>query len=185
MNAEAKNPLLTIKLAHVATEGDAVIYPQDFASTPLIRALIPATERRVYAGLRAYGLSSGEAFSAVFARHFVLSPDAIIAAAAVYDQTAMAKRELLAFLETCDRHTLRREWKRQISLLAAGAEDAALSIRVQLANYEPAASAGATERDHARLRELLAKNAAAIAAEEDNERETGRMDWDRDLGTEY
>ncbi len=181
----ANNPLMKIKLARVAAEGNAVLYPEDFASAPLIRALIPTSERRVYAGLRSYGLSSGEAFSAAFARHFIISPDAVIATAAVYEETTTAKRELLAFLETCDRRTLEFEWKRQVSMLAAGAEDAAVSLRVALSTDESDESKDAKDHDHARLREILAKNAAAIEAEEAEGCVKDGINWDRDLGTEY
>lgn len=167
-----QSPLLTIKLARVAAEGSAIIYPQDFANKQLVKALLAASERRVYSGLRVYGLSKGEAFMAAFGQEFIATPDALMAAAEVFDATPLAQREILEAFSAADPYTLQSEWNRQVEALSFAARDAALSIRVALANYEPPADQYATERDHAQLREVLAKNAAALA----DERGDG-VDW--------
>jgi hypothetical protein len=158
-----QNPLLTIKLPRVAEEGSAFIFPQDFANRPLVRALLPASGRRIYSGLRVCGLSKGEAFMAAFGQQFIATPDALMAAAEIFDASPLAQREMLEAFTAADPHTLRAEWQRQVDALSFAARDAAMHLRVELANYSPSADQDATERDHAQLREILAKNAAALA----------------------
>lgn len=167
-----QNHLLTIKLARVAAEGNAILYPQDFANKSLVKALLSASERRVYSGLRVYGLSKGEAFMAAFAQEFIASPDALMAAAEIFDATPLAQREIHEAFSAADPYTLQTEWKRQVDALSFAAHDAAMHLRVELANYEPSADKYATERDHMQLREILAKNAATRA----DERGDG-VDW--------
>lgn len=181
------NPLHKIQIAFDEErfpEGANILYPEDFASRPVIRALLPVEDRRLYALLRAYGLSSIESWSAAFAKHFHIHPDAVAKVAEVYEETAIAKRELIEVLDTTAAHTLKVEWARQVQLMSVAAEDAAVHLRsAYLVDYRAIdKSRYAQPSDHIALAAVLNERSREIEIEEAIERGDGpKIDWDRRL----
>ncbi|WP_175774165.1 hypothetical protein [Burkholderia anthina] len=180
-----QNPLHKIQITFDEErfpEGANVLYPEDFASRPVIRALLPVEDRRLYALLRAYGLSSVEAWSAAFAKRFHIHPDAVAKVAEVYEETSIAKRELIEVLDTTDPDTLKAEWARQVQLMAVVAEDAAIHLRgAYLVDYRPIDESRKVQpHDHIALAAVLSERSREIEIEEAIERGDGpNIDWSR------
>ncbi|VVD87322.1 hypothetical protein [Pandoraea anhela] len=163
-------------------QGENILYPDDFASRPVLRALLSAEDRRLYALLRAYGLSSVEAWSAAFAKRFHIHPDAVAKVAEVYESTSIAKSELLEVLDTTDPHTLKIEWARQVQLMKVEAEDVAIHLRqaYPVDHRAIAQSQCAQPHDHAALAAILDKRSREIEAKEAAEcRDGPEIDWSR------
>jgi len=170
------NPLRKIQLA------GGFIYPEDFASGAIVRAVLHVTDRRLYALLRAHGMSSVEAWAAAFARRFPIHPDAVIAAAAVYEETSIAKRELREVMETTDPVSMQLEWQRQVGLMAVGANDLAHHLHsAYLVDYSPVDKSRCMQpSDHIALAAVMDEHARATEIEEAIERGDGpKIDWDR------
>lgn len=180
-----KNPLHKIQVSFDEkrfTEGANILYPEDFASRPVVRALLPVEDRRLYALLRACGLSSVEAWAAAFAKRFHIHPDAVAKVAEVYEGNSIAKDELSEVLESSDQRALKIEWTRQVQLMTVAAEDAAIHLRqaypVDHKSIDP--SQHAQPHDYETLAAALTRRSREIASEEAAERDDGpKANWDR------
>lgn len=106
-------------------QGESILDPEDFACRSVLKVLLPVEDRRLCTLLRAYGLSSVEAWSAAFAKRFHIHPDAVAKVAEVYESTSIAKSELLEVLGVTDPYTLKIGWARQVQLMTIEAKEAA------------------------------------------------------------
>ena len=176
MKSDLRNPLSHIRV-RCYPEGANVMLPEDFASAPAVRALFTPHERRLHASLRAIGFGTFESFAAVFGKHLRASPEALDAAAAVYEETATFKAELLeviaAFGSKRD-----AELDARVSELTHHASDVARALSIALSDQTHNQSKHRRPSDSVILAGIIEGHSEELEREAALENGGGReIDW--------
>jgi hypothetical protein len=135
MKSDLSNQLAHIRIRRFP-EGANVMLPEDFQSAPAARALFTPHERRLHASLRAIGFGAFESFAAVFGKHLLAAPEALDAAAAVYEETSTFKAELLEVIAALGSKR-DAELDARVSELTHHASDAARALSIALSDHTP------------------------------------------------
>jgi len=173
MKFDISNTLAHIKVRRFP-EGANVMLPEDFASRPAVRALFTPNERRTHASLRAIGFGQFESFAAVFGRHVLAAPEALDAAATVYEETSTFKTELLEVIATLGSKR-GAELDARVSELTHHAADAARALSIALSDITHDPEKHRKPSDNLNLAAILEAHATEIEQEAAPE----PIDWSR------
>ncbi|MGC2970450.1 hypothetical protein [Paraburkholderia aspalathi] len=170
--------ILSRPLEHIKVrsqpEGANVLMPLNFQSAPLARALFTPHERRWHAALRAIGFGSFESFAAVFGKHLIAAPEALDAAATVYEQTPQFKRELLGVIAALGSKR-DAELDKRVSELTSHASDATRALSIALSDTTHDTTKHRQPSDSIALAAILEANATVI----EQEAAPSQADWSR------
>ncbi|MFM0035964.1 hypothetical protein [Paraburkholderia strydomiana] len=131
--------------------------PQDAATQGVVNHLISAADRRLYACIRAFGYSTLEAAIAAFGKAITAHVDALGDFATAYETTRGYQREYADVREQIGEERLKIEWVKRCDELSVAARDAAMSLRVSLADYKPQVNEFQASKDEAAWLEVAAQ----------------------------
>lgn len=118
----------------ITTNADnSTLLPEDFASRNVARALFTPHERHVHASLRAIGYGAFESFAAVFGKHLTATPEALDAAARVYESTNAFQREVAEIVVALGKKR-DAELNARVAELTHHAADAARAISMKVSD---------------------------------------------------
>ncbi|MGQ7938493.1 hypothetical protein [Paraburkholderia sp. D1E] len=178
MKSDLSNPLTHIRIRRFP-EGANVMLPEDFQSAPAIRVLFMPHERRTHASLRAIGFGTFESFAAVFGKHLLASPEALDAAAAVYEETSTFKVELLEVI-TALGSKRDAELDARVSEMTHHAADAARALSIALSDHTPEEYKHRRPSDNLILAGIITGHSEELETEAALENGSGiEIDWSR------
>ncbi|RZF31328.1 hypothetical protein EVC45_02425 [Paraburkholderia sp. UYCP14C] len=158
---------------YIKGNDDFTLQPQDAATKGIVNHLISASDRRLYACVRAFGYSALEAAIAAFGNVISGHVDALGEFATAYETTRGFERDYRQVCEQIGEQRLKIEWAKRCEELSVAARDAAMSLRVALAGYKPEVYAVDTSGDEAAW--------AALVEQREKEQRADRRaeNWDR------
>jgi len=145
---------------YITGNDSLTLKPQDAATQGIVSHLISAADRRLYACIRAFGYSSLEAAIAAFDKTICGHVDSLANFATAYETTRGYSLEYEEVCEQIGEERLKVEWAKRCDELSVAARDAAMSLRVSLADYMPQVRAFDAQRDEAAWKELAEKREA-------------------------
>lgn len=148
---------------YITGNDSLTLKPQDAATQGIVNHLISAADRRLYACIRAFGYSPLEAIIAAFGKTISGHVDALGDFATAYETTRGYSGEYEEVCSQIGEERLKTEWAKRCDELSVAARDAAMSLRVSLADYRPKVRAYDAQRDEEAWKTLAQKRGEAFA----------------------